>query len=592
MWSGRDGTARVLIDPTQVTGTGPVSIAEWAPSPDGRLVAWAASESGSDWRTIRVVSVADGVQLPDVVPFARFTDIWWSADGKGFAYNGYRPVDFDAPAVDAQVRYHVLGTPTEQDAVLMSNPDEPRTWYWVCCSESSTKVLIALGPASVTFFSVPTLGPGQMPVRLFTLPGNPRPQAFHVEDGYLWIRMYEGAPRGRVVRVPLDAPEPSNWQTVVAEQPQALTGATIAGGRLILTYLKDASSRIRVTDLAGTSARWVDLPGLGTTGPVQGSLSGELATFTYSSFAQPSEVLQLNVRTGDVRPWRTPTLSFDPTQFVTTEAMIPSKDGTLVHAFIVRRRDVVRNGANPTVLWGYGGFNIPMTPEFRTEWLAWLQGGGVFVYANLRGGGEYGTTWYLDGTGVRKQNVFDDFIAVAEWLKQRRWTRSDRLAITGRSNGGLLVGAVMTQRPDLAAVAIPQVGVLDMLRYHLFPIGASWARDYGRSDDSAEMFAALLAYSPVHNVRSGLRYPATMITTAESDDRVVPAHSYKFAAALQQANAGTGPILIRIERGAGHGAGASRAQSISQYADFLAFLDANLGIAPVVPRPVFQRSRQ
>lgn len=589
MWSEPGRSPQLLIDPTLIQGNGPVSIAEWSPSPDGKLVAWAASESGSDWRTIRVIRVADGSYLPEVIPHARFTEMWWSSDSKGFAYQAYpAPDGFATAALGAQLRYHRLGTRVEDDVVLMANPDRPRDYYWMCCQESTGKVLMAIGPQQITYSWTPTLGPDSVATPLFTVPVNPLPQVFYVGDGFLLMREYQGAARGRVVRIDLAAPDPSQWTTIVPEAADSLTGAAVVGGRIVLTYLRNASSRMRIVELDGSPFTWVSLPGLGSIGQVGGSVRAPMASFTYSSFTQPPEVLQVDVRSGAVRTWRAPELTFDPEQFVTTSVMVPSTDGTLVHAFIVRRRDVVRSGDNPTMLWGYGGFNISLTPEYRSEWLAWVQRGGVLVYANLRGGGEYGRDWYLAGTKLQKQRVFDDFISVAEWLKQRKWTSTSRLAISGRSNGGLLVGAVMTQRPDLAAVAIPQVGVLDMLRYQKFTVGASWARDYGRSDDSPEMFAALYAYSPLHNVRPGVKYPATLITTAESDDRVVPAHSYKFAAALQAANASENPILIRIERGAGHGAGASRAQMITQQADLLAFLDANLGIAPVIPRPIFQ----
>ncbi len=588
MWSEAKGDPRVLIDPTTIKGAGPVSIAEWSVSPDGKLVAWAASESGSDWRTIRVIKVSDGTFLPEAIPHARFTEIWWSSDGQGFAYQAYpAPAEFSAAAAGAQLRYHRLGTPVEDDTVLMARPDHPRDYFWVCCQESTGKVLMAIGPQQITYSWIPNLGPNAAATELFTVPVSPLPQMFYVGEGFLLIREYQGAERGRIMRIDLANPNPTQWATIVDEGADNLVGASVVGGRILLTYLQNASARLRMVEMDGSPVAWVDLPGLGSIGPVLGSASQPVASFTYSSFTQPPEVLQVDTRSGAVRTWRSPRLTFDPRQFITSSVMVPSKDGTPVHAFIVRRRDVTRSGDNPTLLWGYGGFNIAMKPEYRAEWLAWIQHGGVFVYANLRGGGEYGREWYLAGTKLRKQNVFDDFIAIAEWLKVRRWTDRARLAITGRSNGGLLVGAVMTQRPDLAAAAVPQVGVLDMLRYQNFTVGASWARDYGRSDDSPEMFAALYAYSPLHNVRSGVRYPATLITTAESDDRVVPAHSYKFAAALQAANASTKPILIRIERGAGHGPGASSDQMIAQQADLLSFLDVNLGVAPVVPNPVF-----
>ena len=591
MWMDAAGKSRVLVDPAAHSGAGPVSIGEWAPSPDGQLVAWTASESGSDWRTLRVLRVSDGQTLPEVIPNVRFTTITWTPDSSAFAYQAYpRPADDQTVATGAQLRYHVVGTPTTRDAVLAQNPNVPSERYWLCCDGSDSKVLYVIGPDTWSIRWMPALRPGEPITELFTTSPVLYPSVIKVSGRTVWLSDREGAPRGRIVRLSVDDPAPARWTTVVPEQSDILTSATAVGDRVVVTYLHDASSRIRIFNADGRPGPAVRLPGIGTTDSVIASPGERTAYFSFSSFTQPSEVLSLDSGTGAVRTWRTPRATFNPADFVTSSAIVRSADGTPVHAFIVRKRDVVRHGSNPTLLYGYGGFNISLTPEYRTEWIAWLQSGGVLVYANLRGGGEYGNDWYLAGTGLTKQRTFDDFIAVAEWLKMRRWTDTGHLAITGRSNGGLLVGAVMTQRPDLAAVAIPQVGVLDMLRYHTFTIGASWAGNYGRSDASSQMFQALYAYSPLHNVRPGVRYPATLITTAESDDRVVPAHSYKFAAALQADNAGPGPVLIRIERGAGHGAGATRDQVIAQIADRLAFIDANLGTAPVVPTPVFRRS--
>lgn len=590
MWMDASGTSRVLVDPTTIPGSGPVSIAEWTPSPDGRFVVWAASQSGSDWRTLRVIRVADGTPLPEVIPDVRFTTLTWTLDSTAFAYQAYpRPSNDETAATGAQMRYHVLGTPVASDAVLVQNPSDPTERYWMCCDDSESKVLIGIGLGKWTFSWMAALRPGEPIIELFTTSARLYPEIIRVSGRSVWLREREYAPRGRVVRVDVDDPDPEAWTTVVPEQADTLTSATAAGDRIVATYLHNAASRMRIFNTDGTPGPAVRLPELGTAEPVVASPNQSTAYFNFSSFTRPSSVLSLDTRSGKVRTWRAPELPFDPADFTTTSAVLPSKDGAPVHAFIVRRRDVVRDGKNPTLLYGYGGFNIALTPEYRPEWIAWMQSGGVLVYANIRGGGEYGSDWFLAGTRLTKQRSFDDFIAVAEWLKMRRWTDTRHLAITGRSNGGLLVGAVMTQRPDLAAVAIPQVGVLDMLRYHTFTIGAFWASNYGRSDDSPEMLQALLAYSPVHNVRPGVRYPATLITTAESDDRVVPAHSYKFAAALQADNAGKGPILIRIERGAGHGSGASRDQQIAQIADRLAFIDANIGTAPVVPTPVFRR---
>jgi len=593
MWAKGKGSPRVLVDPATVSqgadaSAGPLTLAEWAPSPDGKLVAWTSSQGGLDWRTIRVVRVDDGAPLPDVIPHARFTELWWSPDGSGFAYHAYpAPESTQAAAANAQLRYHRIGTPVAEDLVLAANPANPREYYGLCCATSTAKVLWALGPQTGTFSWLDGL-PGSAPATaLFTVPMSVLPTVIHVSDRSLWMIEREGAARGRIVRIDRDAPERQHWTTVVPEQADTLVGAIVVGDRILASYLRDAASQLRLFGMDGVPGPAVRLPDLGTVRELTSSPGQATASFTFTSFTRPTEVLTVDVNSGAVSTWRSPTLTFDQRDFITTSTRIPSKDGTLVHVFIVRRRDVTRDGSNPTLLWGYGGFNISLTPEYQPEWLAWIQSGGIFVYANLRGGGEYGVDWYQAGIRERKQNVFDDFISVAEWLKARRWTRTRRLAITGRSNGGLLVGAVMTQRPGLASVAIPQVGVLDMLRFQNFTVGASWARDYGRSDESAEMFGTLLAYSPLHRLRPGVSYPATLITTAESDDRVVPAHSYKFAAALQTDNASTRPALIRIERGAGHGSGASREQVIGQVADRLAFLDANLGIAPPVPPATF-----
>lgn len=590
MWSGPGQRPTTLVDPSRISGAHPVSIGTWIPSPDGRFVAWGAQEGGSDWETITVVRVEDGTQVDDQVRWSRYTTPTWAKDSSGFAYNGYPPPanPLQGAAVNAELRFHRLGTPQSADTVLMRDPSQPTMWFGAADIGGEGYVTWATNASGATYAWVDSLRPDAVKQPLLTTSSYPFPTMMRIRGRSLWMLTTIDAPAGRVVRIDLDHPEQANWVTVVPEQADVLVGAADAGGRIILTYLHDSSSRMRIVGLDGSPGPSLQLPGIGTTGIVSAKADERIAYATYTSFAQPTLVLAIDSRTGKISTWRAPSLPFDPAGFTTTEAMIPSKDGSLVHAFIVRRTGVTRSGSNPTLLWGYGGFTIPLTPAYSPEMLAWVQTGGVLVQANLRGGGEFGDAWYRAGTQLRKQNTFDDFIAVAEWLKTRRWTDTAHLAISGRSNGGLLIGAVMTQRPDLAAVAIPQVGVLDMLRYHRFTIGANWARDYGRSDTSPEMFAALYAYSPVHNVRPGVRYPATMLTTAERDDRVVPAHSYKFAAALQQANAGTQPILIRIERSAGHGAGATRAQRVSQYADVLAFMDANLGISPLRPQPTFR----
>jgi prolyl oligopeptidase len=571
---------RILLDPNTLSADGTVSLAAWNPSPTGRHVAWAASDGGSDWRTWRIRDVRSGRDLPERIEWSKFTDVAWTNDGRGFFYSRYpQPANpLESSNENMAVYYHRLGTSVARDVKVFDAPEQPslfvsaralpghaRVWLSIFSNdETNTLASVSLTAAGPRVWHLPTVKPA-----IYRVIAQGR---FHA-----WIHTTADAPNGRVVRVDLRHPEPANWKEVVAERTKGIDEVTQVGPRLVVEYLHDATSRLEVFTHAGQPIGPVVLPGLGSVTTVTARNASRWAFVSYTDFTQPTKVLSLDALSLRTRPWYTPTLPFNPADFITEQVFATSRDGTRVPAFVSRRRSVTPTGDNPTWLYGYGGFDISLTPSYSPDAIAWMQGGGVYVVATLRGGGEYGESWYEAGTKLSKQNVFDDFIAVAEWLVANGWTTPQRLAANGRSNGGLLAGAMLTQRPDLFGAVVPEVGVLDMLRYQEFTIGYAWASDYGRSDDSEEMFKYLLGYSPLHNVRSGSKYPATLVMTAERDDRVVPAHSYKFAAALQHAQPDGPPQLIRIERRAGHGSGASLQQRIDMSADRLAFLDAHVG---------------
>ncbi len=574
----RDG--RILLDPNTLSADGTVSLAAWSPSPTGRHVAWAASDGGSDWRTWRIRDVRSGRDLPERIEWSKFTDVAWTNDGRGFFYSRYpQPANpLESSNENMAVYYHRLGTSVASDVKVFDAPEHPSLFVAPHASPGHARVWLSIFPADETntlaAVSLTAAGP-----RVWHLP-TVTPAIYRVvaqDRFHVWIHTTADAPNGRVVRVDLRHPEPTNWKEVVAERTKDIDDVTQVGSRLVVEYLHDATSRLEVFTHAGRPIGPVELPGLGSVTTVTARDASHRAFVSYTDFTQPTRVLSLDALSLRTRPWYTPTLSFDPADFVTERVFATSRDGTRVPAFVSRRRSVTPTGDTPTWLYGYGGFDVSLTPSYSPDAIAWMQGGGVYVVATLRGGGEYGEAWHEAGTKLHKQNVFDDFIAVAEWLVANGWTTPQRLAANGRSNGGLLAGAMLTQRPDLFGAVVPEVGVLDMLRYQEFTIGYAWATDYGRSDDSEEMFRYLLGYSPLQNVRSGSRYPATLVMTAERDDRVVPAHSYKFAAALQHAQPDGPPQLIRIERRAGHGSGASIQQRIDMSADRLAFLDAHVG---------------
>jgi prolyl oligopeptidase len=594
---GWAGAPRLLLDPTALRADGTVSVPLWVPSDDGRFVAYGVADAGSDWQTWRVRDVATGLDLADELRWVKFSDCAWTRDHAGFFYSRFpEPIGeaMEQALAHQTLWFHRVGTPQSEDVLVHEDPAHPTWGFTGAVSKDGRHLIVTVSEGTeekyrIYDYDMASLNLAQRGGRAggalrkpldafdasYTFVGNDGDVAYILTD--------KDAPRYRLIAVDLARPEPSAWRTVLPETADTLTGVTYVGGRLIANRLSAARSVVTVHDTQGALLHTLDLPGLGTAGGFQGDPAKPGTTFGFASFTRPYTIYRLDATTGATTLWQEPKVDFDPDAYETTQVTYPSKDGTQVPMFLVTRRGVTRTGDLPTLLYGYGGFNIPITPGFKVENLMWLELGGVLAVANLRGGGEFGRAWHEAGTQLHKQNVFDDFIAGAEYLQREGWTRPDRLAIYGRSNGGLLVGAAVTQRPDLFGAAVPSVGVQDMLRYHRFTIGWAWASDYGTSEQSPEMFAALRAYSPVHNTRPGTRYPAILVTTGDHDDRVVPPHSYKFAAALQHDQAGDAPVLIRVETRAGHGAGTPVSLLVAEIADRYAFIARAFGWTPSVP---------
>lgn len=578
-----DSEPRVLFDPNEFSEDGTVALASYAVNESGELAAYAISRSGSDWREIKVREIATGRDLDDHIEWAKFTGIAWNKAGTGFYYSRY-----DAPEGGDELEgvnyfqklwFHRVGTPQSEDVLVYERPDEKEWGFGGSVTDDGRYLIIGVWKGTDERNRVYYLdleSEGAEVVRL--LDDFDAAYDFVGNDGpVFWFRTDLDAARGRVIAVDTNAPERTNWKEVIPETDDALRGVSVVGDHFIAQYLKDARSVARVHALDGSHVRDVSMPGIGSAGGFGGDRDDPETFYSFSSYTAPSTIYRYNVKTGERELFREPALSFDSSKYVTEQVFFESKDGTRVPMFLTHKKGLERNGANPTHLYAYGGFNIPITPRFSVDTLVWLEMGGIYAVANLRGGGEYGREWHLAGTKGRKQNVFDDFISAAEWLIDNNYTSTDKLAISGGSNGGLLVGACITQRPDLFGAAVPRVGVLDMLRFHKFTIGWAWVSDYG-SPDVKEEFDALYAYSPLHNVHDGTTYPPTLIVTADHDDRVVPAHSFKFAARLQEAQKGSDPILIRIETKAGHGAGKPVSKQIEEAADILGFMVEELGV--------------
>jgi len=583
-----DAAPRVLLDPNTLSQDGTVALSGTAVSRDGKYLAYGLAAAGSDWQEYRVRDIATGQDLPDLVQWIKFSGAAWTKDNKGFFYSRYdAPKEGDALKGKNEFQklyYHRLGTAQADDVLVYERKDKPKWGFGAEVSDDGRYLMIRVweGSADKNAVFVQDLGGGvgKAPVRElltkfdadYTFVGNKGPVLYFVTT--------KDAARGRLVALDLrkkDAAEPATWKTLIPEAPETLRGVSHVGDRFIASYLKDARSVARVFAAGGKLERELSLPGLGTAGGFGGRVSDPETFYAFTSYTWPTTIFRYDVKTGQSTIFRQPKVAFDPARYETSQVFLTSKDGTKLPMFLTHKKGLARDGQNPTYLYGYGGFNAPLTPNFSVPDLMWLELGGVLAIPNLRGGGEYGEEWHLAGTKLRKQNVFDDFIAAAEYLLAEKITSREKLAIGGRSNGGLLVGAAMTQRPDLFAVALPGVGVMDMLRFHRFTIGWAWVSDYGSADDPTE-FKALHAYSPLHNLKAGTAYPATLVYTADHDDRVVPGHSYKFAAALQAAQAGPRPAGIRIDVRAGHGAGKPTSKQIEEWTDLWGFTVANLGM--------------
>jgi prolyl oligopeptidase len=576
-----DGPPRLLLDPNTLSADGTVALTNWVVSEDGKLMAYGLAGAGSDWQEWHVLDVDTGRKLSDHLKWIKFSRVAWTTDNKGFYYSRY-----DEPPPDKQytgtnyyhkLYYHKLGEPQEKDTLVYKRDDEKEWGFDGDVTEDGRYLIISIWrstePKSQVFYKDLQATDGPI-VEL--LAGFDAEYSFLGNDGPLfWFMTDQNAPQRRIIAIDTRRPGREHWQELVAESKETLEHASVVGDHFVTRYLKDATSAVRVFDLAGQHVRDVALPNLGTADGFGGRRDDSETFYSFTNYTTPGSVYRYDLATGHSTLFREPKVAFDRQQYESQQVFYTSKDGTRVPMMIVSQKGIQLDGTNPTILYGYGGFDNALTPSFGVSNIAWLERGGVYAVANLRGGGEYGRQWHEAGMLSRKQNVFDDFVAAAEWLIANKYTSAERLAIRGGSNGGLLVGAAMTQRPDLFAAAVPAVGVMDMLRYHKFTIGWAWVSEYG-SSDVAEQFQTLLKYSPLHNLKPGTKYPATMVTTADHDDRVVPGHSFKYAATLQAAQAAEKPTLIRIETRAGHGAGTPTTKLIETAADVLAFLMATL----------------
>ena len=627
----KDGSkaARVLIDPNTLSSDGTAALSVTKPSPSARMLAYAVSFAGSDWQEVRIRDVESARDMRDTLKWVKFSDISWTKDNKGFFYEGYDPQTSGNKLTNVvrnqRIYYHRVGTPQSADQLVYDRTDQPDWLFDAQVTEDGRFAVITIyqGTDARTriyfiFLDNPKKPVVNAPV-VRLIDDIESENAFVGNNGdYFLVKTDRGAPKGQVVQIDINSPGARRWVTVIPEAKDALVSARIAGRQLVLEYLEDAHSALRVygmpdllqrTNRAGDNrnparpapragAPAVDrrtlsapgypfigeiaLPGIGSVGSISADPDDNEMFYSFTSFLAPTSVYRYNVKQRKNEVYKTPQLAVDASQFETKQVFYSSKDGTRVPMFITMKKGTVLNGNNPTILYGYGGFNVSETPSFSATNLVWMEMGGIYAVANIRGGSEYGKAWHEGGMLDKKQNVFDDFIAAAEYLIKEKYTSTPKLSIYGGSNGGLLVGAVVNQRPDLFGAAVPAVGVMDMLRFQKFTIGWAWTSDYGSADDPKQ-FAYLRAYSPLHNIKPGTKYPATLITTADHDDRVVPGHSFKYAATLQAAQGGPAPILIRIETNAGHGAGKPTTKKIEEAADRLAFLVKSLGMRVQLP---------
>ena len=571
-----DAQPQEVLDPNVLSADGTVAVSGMEASHDGKLLAYSLSASGSDWQEWKVRDVATGKDLSDDLKWVKFSGVSWTRDGKGFFYSRYdepKSETLKATNYFQKIYYHKLGTPQAEDVLVYERPDQKEWLFGGSVTEDGNYLIINVSEGTDVKSRIyyKDLNAKDAPVvkllddfdAAYTFVGN--------EGTRFWFQTDLQASRGKVIEIDVAKPERSNWKVIVPESKETLQGTTLVNHKFVLNYLKDAYTQVKIYDTTGKFVNEIAFPGIGTAEGFGGKASDKETFYAFTGFTTPTTIYRYDFTTGKSTIFRQPKVDFNPNDFETKQVFYTSKDGTKVPMFITYKKGLKLDGNNPTYLYGYGGFNISLTPGFSVGNLVWMEMGGVYAQPNLRGGGEYGEEWHQAGTKLKKQNVFDDFIAAAEWLIANKYTSTPKLAIGGGSNGGLLVGAALTQRPDLFGAAIPAVGVMDMLRFQLFTIGWAWVSDYGSSANPDE-FKALYAYSPLHNIKPGTSYPPTLITTADHDDRVWPGHSFKFAATLQAAQAGDAPILIRIETKAGHGAGKPTSKLIDEVADRWAFL--------------------
>jgi prolyl oligopeptidase len=582
-----EATPETLLDPNILSEDGTVALSTLAVSDNGRLLAYGTAASGSDWEEFRVRDVATARDLPDHLKWIKFSGASWTKDGAGFFYSRY-PEPTDKALTDVnrfqRLYYHRLGTDQAQDVLVYERPDQPDWGMNAEVTDDGRYAVLTVWLGTdrrnrVYFRDLKDRRHPQITGEVVRLLDDfDASYAFVGNDGPVFYFLTDlDAPRKRVIAIDTRHPERRRWRELIPQGQDVLEGVQIIHDTFVANYMHDASSRLRLFALDGRMLKDLELPTLGSIGSISGERKDDEMFYAFTSFLYPTTIFRYDFKSGATSVFKAPTIDFDPSRYETKQVFYTSKDGTRVPMFITYKKGLTLDGSNPTYLYGYGGFNISLTPSFSVAMLVWLEMGGVYAVPNVRGGGEYGEEWHQGGMHEKKQNVFDDFIAAAEYLIAQRYTSPAKLAIAGGSNGGLLVGAVMTQRPELFGAALPAVGVMDMLRFHKFTIGWAWVTDYG-SADSAAQFPYLYKYSPLHNIRTGTRYPATLVTTADHDDRVVPGHSFKFTATLQAAQAGSQPVLIEIETKAGHGAGKPTSKVIEEQADRLAFLVRNLGM--------------
>ncbi|MEH1976801.1 MAG: prolyl oligopeptidase family serine peptidase [Nostoc sp.] len=578
-----DDQPKVLLDPNKLSEDGTVALSGLSISEDGKLLAYALSSSGSDWQEWKVRDVETGEDLQDHLKWIKFSGASWTHDNQGFFYSRYDEPNEKTQLEDVnyyqKLYYHQLGKPQSEDVLIYHRPDQKEWGFSGGVTEDGRYLIISiwLGTDSKNLvFSKDLTNPNAEVIELINQ-FEADYSFIDNDDSVFYFRTDLNAPRGKVIAIDTKNPAPENWREIIPQSAETLESVGILNNQFVADYLKDAHSQIKIFDLKGAFIREVELPGLGSAGGFGGKRYDTETFYSFTSFTIPGTIYRYDMVTGKSEIFRQPQVDFNPDDYETKQVFYHSQDGTRVPMFITYKNGIKLDGNNPTYLYAYGGFNASMTPGFSVSLLVWMEMGGIYAMPNIRGGGEYGEEWHQAGMKDKKQNVFDDFIGAAEWLIANKYTKTGKLAIAGGSNGGLLVGACMTQRPDLFGAAIPAVGVMDMLRFHKFTIGWAWTSEYG-SADNPEEFPVLYAYSPLHNIKPNTAYPATLITTADHDDRVVPAHSFKFAAALQEAHAGDAPTLIRIETKAGHGAGKPTAKIIEEAADKWAFLVRALNV--------------